>query len=96
MALTPNKDADAARDNMFLREVDDALRQDQMAGIVQNYGKFILIGIVVLLLALGGWFWYRHSQAEAAGVRGEVRYFARAIDDAGQEAESQVVAVTAQ
>jgi len=31
-----------------------------------------------------------------AGVRGEVRYFARAIDDAGQEAESQVVAVTAQ
>lgn len=71
MALTPNKDADAARDNMFLREVDDALRQDQMAGIVQNYGKLILIGIVVLLLALGGWFWYRHSQTEAAGVRGE-------------------------
>jgi len=31
-----------------------------------------------------------------AGVRGEVRYFARAIDDAGQEAESQVVAVTVQ
>jgi len=31
-----------------------------------------------------------------AGVRGEVRYFARAIDDAGQAAESQVVAVTAQ
>jgi hypothetical protein len=30
------------------------------------------------------------------GVRGEVRYFARAIDDAGQEAESQLVAVTAQ
>jgi len=71
LALTPNKDADAARDNMFLREVDDALRQDQMAGIVQNYGKFILIGIVVLLLALGGWFWYQHAQSEAAGERGE-------------------------
>lgn len=71
MALTPKKDADAARDNMFLREVDDALRQDQMAGIVQNYGKFILIGIAAVLLALGGWFWYRHSQDEAAGVRGE-------------------------
>ncbi|ESZ87686.1 MAG: hypothetical protein Q27BB25_07200 [Blastomonas sp. CACIA14H2] len=71
MALTPKKDADAARDAMFLREVDDALRQDQMAGIVQNYGRHLLIGIVVILLALGGWFWYRHSQAEAAGVRGE-------------------------
>jgi hypothetical protein len=31
-----------------------------------------------------------------AGARGEVRYFARAVDDAGQEAESQVVAVTVQ
>ncbi|MDM7928419.1 tetratricopeptide repeat protein [Blastomonas fulva] len=71
MALTPNKDADAARDNMFMREVDDALRQDQMAGIVQNYGKIILIGIVVVLLALGGWFYYRHATAEAAGERGE-------------------------
>ena len=71
MALTPKQDADAARDNMFLREVDEALRQDQMAGIVQNYGKQLLIGVVVILLALGGWFWYRHMQAEEAGVRGE-------------------------
>lgn len=30
------------------------------------------------------------------GARGEVRYFARAVDDAGQEAESQVVVVTVQ
>ena len=75
MALTPRKDsngaADATRDNMFMREVDDALRQDQMTGIVQNYGKLILIAVVVLFLALGGWFYYRHTQAEAAGVRGE-------------------------
>jgi hypothetical protein len=71
LALTPSKDADAARDNMFMREVDDALRQDQMAGIVENYGKLILIGIVVVLLALGGWFYYRHIQTEAAGERGE-------------------------
>ncbi len=71
MALTPNKDADAARDNMFMREVDDALRQDQMAGIVQNYGKFILLGIVVLFLALGGWFYYQHTKTQAAGERGE-------------------------
>lgn len=31
-----------------------------------------------------------------AGAVGEVRYFARAIDDAGQEAESQVVVVAVQ
>jgi hypothetical protein len=30
------------------------------------------------------------------GARGEVRYFARALDDAGQQAQSQVVAVTVQ
>lgn len=71
MALTPNKDADAARDTMFMREVDDALRQDQMAGIVQNYGKQILIGIVAILLGLGAWFYYQHSVDEAAGLRGE-------------------------
>lgn len=71
MALTPKKDADAARDNMFMREVDDALRQDQMAGIVTNYGRIILIGVAVVLLALAGWFYYRHTQTEAAGLRGE-------------------------
>lgn len=71
MALTPRKDADAAHDNMFMREVDDALRQDQMAGIAQNYGKLIIIGIVVILAALGGWFYYQHAKTEAAGVRGE-------------------------
>jgi hypothetical protein len=71
VALTPRKDADKAHDNMFMREVDDALRQDQMAGIVQNYGKFILIGIVLLFVALGGWFYYQHSKTEAAGIRGE-------------------------
>lgn len=75
MAITPQKDgsgaADATRDNMFMREVDDELRKDRMANIFERYGKQIIIGIVVALLALAGWFYYQHQQREDAGVRGE-------------------------
>ena len=38
---------DAAQQDVFLREVDDALRQDEMLGAFKRYG--IQIGLVVAL-----------------------------------------------
>ncbi|WP_343033260.1 tetratricopeptide repeat protein [Altericroceibacterium indicum] len=71
MALTPKNNqipADkaairqAAEHDVLLREVDEAVRQDQMADIGRKYGKPILAIIVVALLAFGGWLWWDSHQ----------------------------------
>lgn len=74
MALTPttpdpagNKKAElkAAQDEALLREVDEAVRQDQFANFGQRYGR-PLIGVVIggLVLFAGYLFW--DSRQEAA------------------------------
>jgi hypothetical protein len=56
-----------AEQETFLREVDDALRQDQLAGFLQTYGKPLLAGVVIGLVALAGYlFWHEHQQSQAA------------------------------
>ena len=76
MALTPTKpqsDAekkaarDAAKQDMLLREVDEAVRQDQAAQLARRYGKMALAAAVLIIAAFGGWlFWqdYREGQLE--------------------------------
>ena len=61
----------AAQQDVFLREVDDALRQDEMLGLMQRWGK--LIGAVVLLglAGLAGYLYWGHAKTEQAGKRGE-------------------------
>lgn len=52
---------------MFLREVDDALRQDEMHTAFQRWGKLLAVAVVVLLAGLGGYlFWQQHSHQSAA------------------------------
>ncbi|MCB2047073.1 MAG: tetratricopeptide repeat protein [Novosphingobium sp.] len=88
MALPPNTNDSAeernrkkaeAEQETFLREVDDALRQDQFEGFFRRYGKPV-IGVVLLGLAgLGGYlFWHEHNLA-AADERSE--QFVVALDD---------------
>ncbi|MDB5714785.1 MAG: hypothetical protein JWO15_2182, partial [Sphingomonadales bacterium] len=50
----------------FLREVDDELRRDQFASVWQRWGRLIIVAIVVLLVALGGFLYWQSRQAEAA------------------------------
>lgn len=53
------------RDEMLMREVDDAVRQDQMVDVWRKYGRPALVLVVVGLAALGGYLWW-HSRQEAA------------------------------
>jgi len=74
VALTPSKpaaDADkkaareAAQQDILLREVDEAVRQDEAAQFAQRYGRAILALLVVGLLAFGGWlFWKDHREGQ--------------------------------
>lgn len=73
MALTPSKtqtpdQKKAAQDDVLMREIDDAVRQDQYADFARQYGK-PLIGLVIAgLAAFAGYLWWdghRNSALEA-------------------------------
>ena len=62
---------DAAQKDVLLREVDEALREDEMRGLAKRYGVPAGVALVLGLAALGGWLWWNEAQKDAAGERGE-------------------------
>ncbi|MFN3457031.1 MAG: tetratricopeptide repeat protein [Novosphingobium sp.] len=88
MALRPDRpqsrsdqlaERSGAQADGFLREVDDALREDQVFTALQKYGKPVGALIAAGLLGLAGYLWYEnHSNAKAA-EQGEV--LTKALDD---------------
>ena len=74
----------SAQEQVFLREVDDALREDDALRLARRYGLPIGLAIVAGLAGLAGWMaWNNHITGEA-GRKGEA--FALALDqvDAGR------------
>ncbi len=70
--------ADAEQDT-FLREVDDALRQDQFEGFFKTYGKPLLAGVLLGLVALAGYLFWHERRLAAADERSE--QFVVALDE---------------
>lgn len=77
MALTPQIPATkedklakrrAAEEDVLLREVDEAVRQGDMEAFTQKWGKPLLAGVVLLILAFGGYLYWQ-SRQEAAMER---------------------------
>lgn len=66
MAVKPKSESDT-----FLREVDEELRRERVSGFVTRYGTWIIVGVVALLAAIGGWIWYQHQQNVRAGEYAE-------------------------
>jgi hypothetical protein len=76
VALTPDSNQtraqqlairEAAEKDALLREVDEAVRQDQVGTIFKRHGIAIFGGLALALAAFGGWlFWseYREGQLE--------------------------------
>lgn len=88
MALPPDKTSNAQKKNtaqlaaqqdVFLREVDDALRQDQLEGFVKTYGVPLLTVIVLGLAAFGGWLYWNHHQTKQLESNAEA--FTQALDN---------------
>jgi hypothetical protein len=62
---TPSPDQDqreAAQQNALLREVDEAVRQDQFTDLGRRYGKQLIAILVIGLAAFGGWLWWNERQ----------------------------------
>lgn len=61
-----------------MREVDEAVRQDEAANLAARYGKPAIAAIVLGLGALGGYLWWDHSHKQNVGEAGE--QFTMALD----------------
>ncbi|MEZ5689142.1 MAG: tetratricopeptide repeat protein [Caenibius sp.] len=86
MALIPTspqspEQRQAAQEDVFVREVDDAVRQDQVAQAARRFGIPLAIILVLGLLALGGWLWWKESRESALEQQSEE--LVRAIDQIG-------------
>ena len=92
MALTPslpNRDQRlAAEQDVLMREVDEAVRQDEAAEFARRYGVLIIALVLLALAAFGGWLWWkghREGNREKASEQ-----FIQALDqlDAGNRAKA--------
>ena len=68
----------AAQQDVFAREVDDAMREDQMRTALRKYGVPAGATVPAGLLGLAGYLWYSEHQHSVAGVQSE--NFALALD----------------
>lgn len=66
----PEEEANPEHD-VFLREVDDALLEDEFRSILARYGKPVGGAIAAGLLILAGYLWWDSSTKQAAGERSE-------------------------
>ena len=60
----PEKTADraAAQQDVLLREIDEAVRQDQLADAARRYGRPVLAFVVAGLAAFAGYLWWHARQ----------------------------------
>lgn len=65
MALTPEQNS------AFLREVDDAVRQDDFNSFWVRYGRIIAAVVVAGLAGFGGWLLWQNHEAGKAEENGE-------------------------
>lgn len=56
MALTPQNSQE------FMREVDEAVRQERLLSFWQRYGRWILAAVILGLATFGGWIYWQHRQ----------------------------------
>ena len=61
----------AAEEEALLREVDDAVRQDDLASFGQRYGRTLAVGAGLLLLAFGGYLFWQDRQDAAREKQSE-------------------------
>lgn len=64
-------DRNRAQQDVFLREVDDALREDQMRTAARRYGLGIAALLAICLAALAGWLWWDSHHADKSERAGE-------------------------
>jgi len=55
----------------FLREVDENLRRDQFQDFFKSYGKWLVVGVILFLAAIGGWIYWDQRQQQQSAAQSE-------------------------
>jgi hypothetical protein len=66
LALEPD-----TTNEVFLREVDENLRRDQMEQFAKRYGKWLVAAVVLFLVAFGAYLFWQKKQQEKATAQSE-------------------------
>ena len=74
---------DTAQNDAFLREVDDALREDEFFGLLRRYGKPVLIAVGAGLVVLASYLWWTSYQQDQQAAHAEQLTLALDQMDAG-------------
>lgn len=73
----------------FFREVDDAVRQDQLLGFWTRFGRWIVGAVILGLAAFGGWLYWQHQNRQNSGEVAEKAYeMLRTVSTGGKADES--------
>ena len=90
MAKTPTKTADPASD-AFVREVDEAYRQDRLSSFWERYGRWLLIATGLLLVGFAVYLWMQEQQGAEALEQAETFDAAvRGLDLGDAEARAEI------
>lgn len=65
------KQRESAQEDVLMREVDEAVRQDELSSFVDKYGKPLLAAIVLGLVAFGGYLVWNSSKEDAMEKQSE-------------------------
>jgi len=65
------KEREAAADDVLLREVDEAVRQEELADVMNKYGKPILAVVILGLAAFAGYLFWDGQREEAQEKQSE-------------------------
>ena len=55
----------------FYREVDEELRREQLTSTWKRHGLWIVLGVVLLLGAIGGFLYWQNQKEQRAGQHAE-------------------------
>ena len=82
----------------FLREIDEEVRRDKAADVWKKYGNLVIVLLVFLVAAVGGWRFWQYRQEQAAQAISEKLEGAlkASRDNRGEEAEKTLADLTGQ
>jgi hypothetical protein len=58
-------------DETFVREVDEELQRDQLITFWKRWGRWLIGGLLAVMIGWGGWLYWNNRNNQAAGVEGE-------------------------
>lgn len=92
MATTPPAPPPSSdpRDDAFIREVDEAYREDEIKKFARQYGRWIVLAIALALAALGGTMFWKAEQVRKTEALSE--QFSKALDQVESGATTEAAA----